>query len=325
MRASLGWMRRALLGLHPREASFDYRGFRGGDATTRKRIEQIVTTFLEGYHYALSADNHDELHLNLEGMPKEVRGFAYEAAAMGLSVLDILTFWRRDRFARYLDGSEKKGSWSGIAGEHRYMAYIGFGLAYARMKQPIEPALSQLDPFYCWLAMDGYGFHQGFFEIKRYVDRQEVPEGFSGYTQRGFDQGLGRSLWFVEGADVRRIPATIAAFEPTRQADLWSGAGLALAYAGGVTPEAVRALFESAGSYQPDLAQGVAFAAMTRAEAGNPAPQTELASLSVWDLPAAGVATLAQESLRSVKPDAAGYETTRRLIRQRFSNQEVAR
>src|SRR3712207_8380154 len=49
------------------------------------------------------------------------------------------------------------------------------------------------------------------------------------------DQGLGRSLWFVQGADVRRIPATVNAFPAERRPDLWSGLGLACGYAGGRT------------------------------------------------------------------------------------------
>jgi len=174
--------------------------------------------------------------------------------------------------------------------------------------------------------MDGYGFHQGFFDFGTYIDRQRVPEGFTDYTLRSFDQGLGRSLWFVEGADVGRIPASIGAFTPFRQADLWSGAGLALAHAGGVEAAAARALFESAGIYRSHLAQGVAFAAMARAEARNPAPHTDLACRVVWGLDGAGVAALACEALSVVPPSAKGYEDTRRLLRQQFtSRQEVAR
>src|SRR6185295_14439151 len=91
------------------------------------------------------------------------------------------------------------------------------------------------DPVLGWLALDGYGFHEAFFRTERSVRRQEVPRkvrGF-GYPRHAFDQGIGRCLWFVEGAHVGRIAATIGAFPEDRRPDLWSGVGLAATYAGG--------------------------------------------------------------------------------------------
>jgi hypothetical protein len=128
-----------------------------------------------------------------------------------------------------------------------------------------------------WLALDGYGFHEGYFDWPRYIENQLLPDRLSGYACRGFDQGLGRCLWFVKGADVARIVATIAAFPPARRPDLWSGVGLACSYAGGVERQVIEALAHAAGPYHPQLAQGVVFAAGTRQKAGNPVPHTELA------------------------------------------------
>jgi len=50
--------------------------------------------------------------------------------------------------------------------------------------------------------MDGFGFHEGYFQWSRSVRKKALPKGVNGYALRAFDQGLGRSLWFVECADI---------------------------------------------------------------------------------------------------------------------------
>ena len=48
---------------------------------------------------------------------------------------------------------------------------------------------------------------------------------------------MGRGLWFIKGMDIEEIAKTISTFEEERRPYLWSGIGLASAYAGGVTAE----------------------------------------------------------------------------------------
>src|SRR6185436_10369271 len=92
-----------------------------------------------------------------------------------------------------------------------------------------------------------------------------------------FDQGLGRSLWFSRGMDATAIARAIALFAAERRADLWSGVGLAAAYAGGVDEAELGALRKQGAGFEAQLAQGAAFAAEARERAGNAAPHTTLA------------------------------------------------
>jgi hypothetical protein len=130
------------------------------------------------------------------------------------------------------------------------MAHVGAGWAFARLCRNIGRPLARLDPLLRWLAVDGYGFHEGYFHCHRYIERPTRPARLSGYALRVFDQGLGRSLWFVYGADIARISSAIATFTPERRADLWSGTALACSYAGGVERAAIEALREAAGPYR---------------------------------------------------------------------------
>ena len=207
MIASLRWLRRMIFGVSPEETSFARRGFWAGEPGARQRLEYSGTTFLRGYHAALEEDTADALAVRLTAVEPEFRGFAFEGAAMGLAMLDLVTPWKRNRWASFAEGP-------GAA--HIYMVHVGVGWALARFPRRGERTLGRLNPFLRWLAVDGYGFHEGYFHWRRALEGQGVPRRLSGYARRAFDQGLGRSLWFVDGADVTRMgaparpPATVS-------------------------------------------------------------------------------------------------------------------
>lgn len=260
-------LRLALFGIDASATSFARRGFHAGPAQTR--LEAVGQTFVRGYREALAAADHTQLIARLATVAPADRGFAYEGAAMAFALLDQLTPWRRDRWSTFVRGA---------GAPHTYMVHIGAGLAYARCRRRLPPLLPRFDPVLCWLVADGYGFHEGFFHGRRSIGAQTVARHIAGYTQHAFDQGLGRSLWFVSGGEPERAAAHIACFAPARQRDLWSGLGLASAYAGGIDSGAHMRLHELAAGHRAHFAQGVAFACAARARAGNPADCTELAA-----------------------------------------------
>lgn len=273
-RAPLGWLRRLALGISPRETSFARRGFRNLSSPARPHLERVGETFVAGYLAALRRGEPDPAGqlAELDALSPELVGFAMEGAAMAYALLDLLTPWNRGRVQRWLAGTGQR---------HAYMIHVGAGWALARLRRRPGRALRRMDPLLRWLAVDGYGFHEGYFGWPRAIARQLVPRRLQGYERRAFDQGLGRSLWFVEGADGERIAAAVARFAPERHADLWSGVGLAGTYAGGVGRAELLGVRGLAGAHAAALAQGAAFAAQARARAGNPARHTELAC-EVW-------------------------------------------
>ena len=314
-----GWigvaLRRALFGIDPGDTTFERRGFRGEAEAVRGRLEEVGRCFVRGYHAALDEDRPEPLAALIEAeVERELHGFAYEGAGMALALRDALSPLRKDRLARFL---------AGPGDAHSYIIHVGAGWILARL--PLSPArlLSRLaDPVLRWLALDGYGFHEGFFRWPQSVEHGHVPGKLRGYERRGFDQGLGRSLWFVEGADVRRLPATIQSFALERRPDLWSGLGLACGYAGGRTRAELEELRRAAGPCAPQLAQGVAFAAKARERAGNMAPHTELACKVVCGTSAAQAAEVTDETLRDLPADRPGepaFEVWRRRIQERFT------
>lgn len=271
-------------------------------------------TFVRGYNMSLVEDDLRTLAGELDLVDPEFRGFAFEGAAMGLTLLDYLSIGNRGRFQSFLDGPGQA---------HPYMLHVGAGWALARLPLNVSRLLSRLDPLLGWLALDGYGFHEGYFRWKRSFEKRAVPGGISGYAVRAFDQGLGRSLWFVCCADLGRIAAGISGFPSDRRGDLWSGIGLACAYAGGANRRALSKLRDAAGPYTAQVAQGAAFAAKARQRAANPAMHTELACEILCGMSAEEAATVTDLAIENISATATEpvYEMWRQRIQTRFAKE----
>jgi hypothetical protein len=289
-------MRRAWAGvvgyagrISERETSVRRRGFTVARPQAVARLEAIGGRFVAGYNLAVGASDFQALAARLAQHAPDDAGFVYEGAAMGLAVADFLTPGRR-WFDAYI---------AAPAAAHEYMAWVGYGWALARLPLSPERALMRYRNLHCWLALDGYGFHEGYFHWRRRIDGQRPARALSPQARQVFDQGLGRSLWFVRGADAAPVAQTIDRFPPHRRADLWAGAGLAAAYAGAADAAGLAALLVRSGSHAAALAQGVVFAAQARRRAGNPVPHLDQACRLVLGLDTAAAAGLAVRLLPS--------------------------
>ena len=312
-----GWAgrwREKIFGLSHDEVRFARRGFPADIPGIRERLERAGGAFVDGYNRALRHRGEpDALSASLLALDLDLQGFAHEGAAMALAILDLIAPWSRSRWREHLDAHR----------EHVYLILVGGGWAMARLFRRRVPRFARDADATLWpLLYDGFGFHQAFFHPAKYVRAQRRPP-FDGYAAKAFDQGLGRCLWFVEGASAERIASTIAAFDPARHRELWSGAGLACAYAGGLDRAGVEELSRRAGPHAADLAQGVAFAAKARVEAGNATAATGLACDVLWSAsPDTVAAFIDNELLHAIPRDEhdVRYEAWRRRVRDRFSS-----
>jgi hypothetical protein len=306
-----------LLYIPPDEATFAKRRFQPGRGDAQFHLEKIGCMFLAGYNAAIELDSLSELGRRLDSVESELRGFAFEGAAMALSLRDHLTPWRRaDRFTRFLRG---------IGEPHTYMVLVGAGWSYARipwLRFRVDQVMGREDPLLWWLTIDGFGFHEGYFAWAQAGARRRIPRSINGYGRRAFDQGLGRSAWFANCADAARVSAWICGFEEGRRPDLWSGVGLACTYAGGATESGIAELCAAGQKYRADLAQGAAFAAKTRLRAGNLVPHTESACWMFCGISAIDAAAVTDAALKNLPEDGLepAYEVWRARIRREFTS-----
>jgi len=308
-----GRVRRRLLSPPVSQTTFAVRGFTGEPAA-RARLERVGAQFLVGLEAGLSAGSVSEVAHTLAGIDRVHRGFGYEGASMGLAVADALSPYPRQLVRDFV---------AGPAAAHVYMVHVGIGWAMARLPRPLWRRVLLPDPLLRWLALDGYGFHQAYFHTDRYVHRHRPIRvrppwsDPSGYAARAADQGVGRALWFVAGADVQRLGNEVTRFAPARHADLWSGVGLAATYAGGADPDRLQTLRTLAGDHRHGLAQGAAFAAQARLRAGLVTPEVEAATAALCGTDVERAAAVTDAALVALPTDAAeqpAYEAWRQRI-----------
>ncbi|MFD3659489.1 DUF1702 family protein [Streptomyces sp. NPDC058659] len=321
MAKALRSLRRIMLAPDLAEVSFARRGFAPLPAGHgAARLQDVPRAVVCGFEWAMEASGTAEIAHRLELLDAEQRGFGYEGATMALTVTDVMGRGQRTR--ELLEGPGRP---------HILLAYIGIGFAMARLPrvlwkkvlpdltgQPFHPVMS-------WLAVDGYGFDLAFFHTRRWVDEQRVPasypwQGAPEYFPRAVDQGIGRALWFIHGARPERVEAAIRSFAGHRWPDLWSGAGLAAAFAGGCGADTFDTLRRLAGPHAPDLAQGAVFAIRARDLAGYVPRHTAVAASALTGLSVQAAVALADSS--AVTEDAAGpvpaYEHWRRAVHAHF-------
>jgi hypothetical protein len=305
------------MGLPPEVEHFEELRLREVAPGLARELARAPRTFGTGYLAALDDPRLGPLAARLDALPPDLRGFAYEGAAMCLAVLDVVAPWRRDRLACFV---------AGPGAPYAYVVHVGAGVAWAQLPVRFERRRRRLDPLLGWLAYDGYGFHRGFFYPGETLGMQRTPGGLGGTALAAFDEGLGRSLWFVETADPRRIAASIEAFPEARRDDLWSGVGLACCYAAGGDPEAIRA---AAGRHRGGLAQGAAFGAKARHRAGFAPEASRRACEVLTGLRLEDAARLTDDCLTDDAsddawlddrgPDDTAFERWRRRIRERLA------
>ncbi|MFL5664835.1 MAG: DUF1702 family protein [Ktedonobacteraceae bacterium] len=289
MSVSFGQLRKSLMGALPKGIGPLIQG----ESKPAQHLAKIFRIVVQNFHATLEDSRFEVLVPRLNSVEPEFRGFAYEGAGMGLVAMDSVFPWK-NRLPAFL---------AGPGSPYIYPVYVGAGLAMARLGKQPELYLSHLDPVVGWFLIDGYGFRGGIFSRQQYITEQAIPTQLSAPARRLFDQGLGRSIWFLAGADIDRICATISTFSPDRHADLWSGIGFACAYAGGVERPAIEALLTEIGTYRLSLARGAAVAAKARQRAGYLPTHTDLACEILCGLSSHMAAHLTDIALQDLPTD----------------------
>ncbi|CAA9415357.1 MAG: UnbL [uncultured Pseudonocardia sp.] len=319
MSSLIGSVRRLTLAPLLAEVTSAGRGFPVVPGPGAEHLDAIPQTVVCGFEWGIDSSGLWELRRRLALVAPELRGFAYEGAEMAAVVLDAMSGFRTRRTLQLLSGPGRP---------HLLLAYIGVGFAMARLPRPLwRRVLPDLDlphhPTMSWLAVDGYGFDRAYFDTRSVVHEQREPAAYPwlgrpDYFPRAVDQGVGRALWFIHGADVREVARALALFPARRHADLWSGVGLAASVAGGATGDDLVLLRRLAEEHGTQLGLGAVFAAVARTESGCVPEHTSTATSVLAELTVADAVALAGRTAVTEEagtPGAPAYEVWRAAIR----------
>lgn len=183
----------------------------------------------------------DELNSKLNSFEPRYRSVAFEGASMGVA----LTNW--NNWPVYAKRAEK----------HATQVHIGLGWAIAEKQLNLASTLSQIEPELHVKVLDGVGYWHGLFQRRATIRTQQIPEFITAEYQAGFDQGVGRAIWYITKGEAAKVVNIINHFSEDRRPNLWQGIGVASTYVGGCSDELMIELKSAAGEFKSNLEKGI--------------------------------------------------------------------
>lgn len=218
------------------------------------KMEYIKTIFQTAQENASMIEDMTELISLLEANEKEFLSVAYEGAAMGLALKDFAINNSYKNWSAFLEPSKK----------HSPQVYIGMGWAVAQEKRDISALEEKLPANMQFRIWDGCGYFDGIFRQRQTIKSQNRLEYIPEKNYKAYDEGLGRSIWYICKGDETKVPEIIKTFAAERQSDLWRGIGIACSYVGGFEENALKSLKSSAEIHSTQLGIGAAMVAESR-------------------------------------------------------------
>lgn len=219
------------------------------------KMEYIQKVFLSVQRYMQTNHELEELIAFLDTEPAEFRSVAYESASMEIGLQEFSCGNELNNWKIFYRRSAKA---------HTFHMDIGLGWAFAKKEVSPGPYLESLYPVKRWMVFDGVGYYHGLFNGRRTVKNQLVPDGIDVQDLHGFDQGLGRRLWYISKGNPDQLNQLIQAFRLSRHADLWRGLGIACGYVGGNDKTNLERLLNYSAEFKDQFCTGLSFAAISR-------------------------------------------------------------
>lgn len=208
----------------------------------------------------------------LDAESPRFRSVAYEGASMEIGLSG-------------LSGSDGLGKWEAfyklVGKVHSFHVDIGLGWAFAKNGSVPRSEWEGYHPLMRWMVFDGIGYYHGLFKGRNTIKKLLVPKDINEIDQKGFDQGLGRRLWYHSQGDGGRAAELIQSFPSSRHPDLWRGLGIACGYVGGLGKSDLDLLVEYSGDYRQNIQTGVALAAFSRIASESLNPDIEMACVVI--------------------------------------------
>jgi hypothetical protein len=227
-------------------------------STIAERMLKIQTVFKAGQGLAYYK-NEEQINHFLNQENHLYQSVAYEGVACGLAEDDI-------------DEENKFKHWENFLakhGTHHTQIHLGLGWALALKKQAVDFPIPISKSVMEARVFDGYGYVEGLFRKRVAILQKVIPEKITANQQMGYDQGLGRSMWYNAKGEVAILKETISSFPSARLADLWRGMGIAVGYVGGVKMEDLALLVTFAKENESDFKVGVLLSQFSRCSASN--------------------------------------------------------
>jgi hypothetical protein len=237
------------------------------------RMEKIRTIFQAAKDVSTEHEKLTSLLTHFKNAEPEFYLVAYEGASMGIALND---FSNNDAS---LNGWQK--FLNGPASNYSTQAHIGLGWALAQQNKSPLPLIDTLDPLIQYRILDGYGYYDGILKQRSTIKNKKTPLHFSEKNLQAYDQGVGRSLWYICKGEIEKVSELLLSFPAARHAALWRGIGTASAFVGGLNETLLRNLWLSSSEHSDQLVRGAKHIAKSRIQTNSLTPDIELAC-RIW-------------------------------------------
>jgi len=229
------------------------------NSSVLQKMELIQSIFREVQDSFDENKSVGKLVASLDGYNVEFRSIAYESASMCIAIDDYEKYNELKFWFSFLNQNQEK---------HATQIHIGLGWALAQKEINPEPLLKKFEPMMRYRVLDGYGYYEGIFRRRKSILNQQKPDFIDKTAASAYDQGLGRSIWYLNNGDITLAKNMIQKFPAERHADFWRGLGIAITYVGGCDEKYLQEIFTAAENYQPNLAAGAMMGFVSRHYAG---------------------------------------------------------
>jgi len=219
------------------------------------KMALIQSIFIDSKEKALSISGLEELNKSLLKNDTEFISIAFEAASMGIAINSIE---KSNSLSNWIDFYQNYGE------IHAAQVHVGLGWALSELNIEVSLYLNDLDPFYKYRVVDGYGYYDGKFKRRESVRLQQIPKDLDNFGIRAYNQGLGRSFWYTAQGEVEKLTRLITIFPEERHYDMWRGVGIAVAYVGGVKQLVLQDVIQNSNKNLNAFKCGIALASQTR-------------------------------------------------------------
>jgi hypothetical protein len=217
------------------------------------RIEYIQKLFLRVATCVEAMNDISAVIEFLEQEEAEFRSIAYESASMTIGVRDLRNTSDLQNWEQFRNASLDR---------HSFHVDIGLGWSFAKTGIQPNKFLRSGEPVKNRMVYDGFGYYYGLFKGRSVIKNRAIPAEVEDII--GFDQGLGRRLWYLAKGNVEDLIEIVKGFDEVREPALWRGVGIACGYVGGIQGGALARLSNAAAGYKKQLESGIGLAAISR-------------------------------------------------------------
>jgi hypothetical protein len=219
------------------------------------RMEYIQKLFLNAGNEIAAITNVREMITHLDTEAPEFRSIAYEGASFEIGWRDLKNTQGLNQWIEFREA---------CAGQHSFHIDIGLGWAFAKTELWPTPFFSSVNEVVKRMLFDGIGYYYALFKGRGTIKAKTIPQAITDEGLNGFDQGVGRRLWYMAKGNINEVVDLVSDFPANRHSSLFQGIGIACGYVGGSREEDLRQLIEVSGLYHKQLQAGIILAVISR-------------------------------------------------------------